>query len=170
MAGPITPNLDLAGIRVGANEQRVLGDELQEAGPENTLWTNNLQDCTALAIVNRNNGRRFLAHINGGWYSEPVMDRIAQRISGENLTVIVANGALGSSSLQEFRQNHMPLAKSAFEAAMKKAKKMPSGLEYGDLWTNWREDPASAGTFAIQPDGAYGRIRKEGSKKGCIIS
>ncbi|KAH8765959.1 hypothetical protein F5883DRAFT_556234, partial [Diaporthe sp. PMI_573] len=121
------------------------------------LWTQYMDSCITVATYNTDKSLRSLCHLPGGQY-ESLIPQLAGIID-ESTLVIFTNGTSGSKDwLETMKDNIM----GAIEARLHESGK--EGGVYRVYYTDPNQDASNglvAGTFVLQPDGSYGRIRAQ---------
>lgn len=137
--------------------------EATTANNDEPLWTQYMDACISVATYNPDTKLRSLCHLPGGQY-ESLIPQLAEIIDDSTL-VIFTNGTSGSEDwLNSLKDSIMGAVET------RSAENGKEGGVYRLYYTDPDQDASNgliAGTFAIQPDGQYGRIQaQQGQAQG----
>ncbi|KAI1084823.1 hypothetical protein F5B20DRAFT_576138 [Whalleya microplaca] len=126
-----------------------------------TLWTQGMSDCVAVATIDHQTGRRTMTHLVGGLASDDSLwNDLAKDISPDT-TIVIASGT--NYHDQNIFNNQIPssvetplrqamLAKGATQAEAAR-------LTFVPFWTqNGAVQGVQYGTLVVLADGRYGRM------------
>jgi len=111
-----------------------------ESHGHETLWTEGMGTCVALATFDEKTGKRTLCHIHGGVPDETHFNAVAAELDNKNTTAIILVAG-DEVNLSWFKDTMQPNVKEGVKKAMEKAKKKTDKLEFHPpFWTDPADD------------------------------